>query len=316
MLRVGGLEALHGNMLAVALGPQASPEQHAPGVGRALARKGGAIHVDAADTATHVLDHQPEAIGIVVVGEAQASQHAERGGNRHHLDAVADLHGHMHPDLAALGALVGQCHPIKVRQRIAARYPCDFALAIDPGAFLFDLFRRRVEGTGLEDPGTHRLGPMGDVGVQPIGGGSGSASQRVGDGNALLIADPEFTGGILSAPRRVGAGDLRRLVPVCRDGDALRLRPGYEGLDTARVDAGSDVGGLGLYLLPESMATAAAVSMPSAIMHQGARLALPQITARPAVLSSPARLADFFGSRTVPLAAIPRSAFPAPSGAT
>ena len=60
---------------------------------------------------------------------------------------------------------------------------------------------------------------------------------------------------------------------------------------------------------------AAAVSTPSARMQNALAFGSPQMTLRPAVLSSPIRRADFFGSRALPDASHPRSAFPAPPGA-
>jgi hypothetical protein len=61
-------------------------------------------------------------------------------------------------------------------------------------------------------------------------------------------------------------------------------------------------------------AAAAAVSIPSKIIAVSALDASPQITARPAVLSSFAFFADFFSLRRVPSGAIPNSALPAPPG--
>ena len=67
----------------------------------------------------------------------------------------------------------------------------------------------------------------------------------------------------------------------------------------------------------KACATAAPVSIPSATMTWAALSALPHMTLRPAVLTpSTGALALFFGSRGFPFGPVPRSAFPAPPGAT
>ena len=82
VLRIGGLEALHGDHLTVILGAQPGREQSAANLGGADLGERGAVEVDRTRPAAHVLHEAAQAVGIGLIEVTQAAGDAERRGNR------------------------------------------------------------------------------------------------------------------------------------------------------------------------------------------------------------------------------------------
>ena len=117
-LRVGRLQALHRDGLAVVLGAQPGREQRGADLGGADLGERGAVEVDGPRPAAHVVHHAAQAVAIRLVDVAKPTRDAERRGDRHVLGTVrageelVDLH------LPTRRAPVDQLLAVHRRQRV------------------------------------------------------------------------------------------------------------------------------------------------------------------------------------------------------
>ena len=117
-LRIGGLQALYGDHLAIILGAQPGREQPGADLGGADLGERRPVEVDSPRPATHILHHAAQAIGIRLIEVAQPAGDAERRGDRHERGPVRAGDNLVDLDLALRRVPVDQLPAVHRRQRV------------------------------------------------------------------------------------------------------------------------------------------------------------------------------------------------------